>query len=168
MAITAQEDLVKSEPLQHYEPIESQRTDDEQDASTQSKLQRAFTASPASGNVARLWWHFFRYGKGILAKMVRPLKPLDAWIHTRMRRSRFYGWRVGVLIGTCASAFVLCCNIIVLAVATSTAPKDQGSIVDIMSGSAELFSRWSKVLHLIINIFSTQEWNQLAHTRKGL
>lgn len=155
MATTAQEDLAKSDPPQHCETIESQITDDEQDASTQSKSQRDSTASPASENVTRLSWHFFRYGKGILAKLIRPLKPLDAWIHTRMRRSRFYRWRMGVLIGTCASAFVLCCNIIVLAVATSTAPKDQGSIVDIMSGSAESVSRWSKVLHLIINIFST-------------
>lgn len=72
-----------------------------------------------------------------------------------LRQSRFYGWRMGVLVGSCMSAFVLCCNIAIVIAGSRVKHGYQGRIADIRIGSAIAISRWSTVFHLLINISST-------------
>jgi hypothetical protein len=84
---------------------------------------------------------------------------LEAWntrIADRIRKSRYHGWRMGVLVGCCTSAFVLCCNIAIVIVASQARGgyKNDG-IADLIIGSATATSNWSTTAHLVINIFST-------------
>lgn len=73
-----------------------------------------------------------------------------------MQRSRFYGWRMGVLIGSFAFAFVLCCNIgLVIADAVSNSGYGQGGVSDLMEDCENIVERWSTVLHVFINALST-------------
>jgi hypothetical protein len=173
-----QQDIAKVVSTEHIECIEVQVKDGKQVTPRQSISRRNSTASIATEATSGPTARFFRSVRRISTIASRPFKPLDTWIQNRMRRSRFYGWRMGVLIGTCSSAFVLCCNIIAVAVTISTAPRDKGPILgkffedggymtwgesnegqhhlaDIMHGSKESVARWSTIIHLIINVFST-------------
>ncbi|KAH7385181.1 hypothetical protein DE146DRAFT_702199, partial [Phaeosphaeria sp. MPI-PUGE-AT-0046c] len=154
-ATAAQQDVAKDDSPQHCEFIEMQTKDDQQNVMTQSSSRRQSTASIDTEASSRLTARFHRNVKRISTKFFRPFKPLDVWIQTRMRRSRFYGWRMGILIGVCSSAFVLSCNILAVAVITSIATENRGPILEIMSGSATSISRWSTALHLVINVFSS-------------
>lgn len=178
-----QQDKVKVVSPEHIECIEVQGKDDEDFISGRPISRHDSTVSTVSvateastGPIAR----FYRSAKRLSRRLYRPFKPVDKWIQTRMRRSRFYGWRMGVLLGTCSSTFVLCCNIIAITVAMSRGfkvqgrildimtgaqdtseswgyfdPSGPGAVVDIMSGGKNSVSQWSTVIHLIINVFST-------------
>lgn len=71
------------------------------------------------------------------------------------RQTRFYGWRMGVLLGCCMSAFVLCFNIGLAIYGSTTDSGYQGGIADLKVGSAQDMSRWGTIFHLCINAFST-------------
>jgi len=72
-----------------------------------------------------------------------------------MRRSRFYGWRMGLLIGSCTTAFVLCCNIALVVVALLRNKKDSHSVLNLITGSTAATSQWSTIFHVLINVLST-------------
>ncbi|KAH7372286.1 hypothetical protein BKA66DRAFT_534379 [Pyrenochaeta sp. MPI-SDFR-AT-0127] len=73
-----------------------------------------------------------------------------------MQRSRFYGWRMGVLFGSCASAFVLCCNIgLAIAGAVRNSGYDKDGIADLMEEGEDIIERWNAVLHIFVNALST-------------
>lgn len=84
------------------------------------------------------------------------IKRTTSKTNARLSQSRFYGWRMGVLTGSCMSAFVLCINI-GLAIYGSTTENGYGvdGIADLKTGPAADMSRWSTTFHLFINAFST-------------
>jgi hypothetical protein len=84
------------------------------------------------------------------------LEALNTRIANRIQKSRYHGWRMGVLVGCCTSAFVLCCNVAIVIVGSQAQGgyKDDG-IADLIIGSAMAISKWSTAALLVINIFST-------------
>jgi hypothetical protein len=107
------------------------------------------TSSQARSNRRTL---FLQTWKALTARV----ETFNTSIANRIRKSRYHGWRMGVLVGCCTSAFVLCCNIAVVIVGSHVPGgyKDDG-IADLIIGSATTISRWSTAAHLVINIFST-------------
>jgi hypothetical protein len=83
------------------------------------------------------------------------LEHSDAQFNAWLSRSRFYGWRMGVLLGSCMSAFVLCVNIGLAIYGSTTENGYKGGIADLKVGPAQNMSRWSTTSHLFINAFST-------------
>lgn len=89
-------------------------------------------------------------------RLSESVKKLDSKFNQRLRRSRFYGWRMGVLFGCCMSAFVLCCNVAVIIIGGNVnSGYDGDGISNIMFGHSSVISQWSTLFHLIINLFST-------------
>lgn len=80
---------------------------------------------------------------------------LESAAENRLKRSKFYGWRMGVLLGSCISALVLCCNVAVVVIGSLVHSRYQDGIANVMYGGASSISRWSTFFHLLINIGST-------------
>lgn len=76
-------------------------------------------------------------------------------ITTQLRDSRFHGWRMGVLVGSCLSAFVLCCNIGLVVTGSQINGGYQGGMAILRIGTTSEMSRLSTVAHLLINACST-------------
>lgn len=83
------------------------------------------------------------------------LKHISSKANARLSQSRFYGWRMGVLSGSCMSAFVLCINIGLAIYGGTTEDGYVDGIADLKVGPAQDMSRWSTTFHLFINAFST-------------
>ena len=82
-------------------------------------------------------------------------RELNIRLTDRIRRSRYHGWRMGVLVGCCMSAFVLGCNVTIAVVGSQINSGYQGGISDLIIGPATTVSRSSTAAHLLINVFST-------------
>jgi hypothetical protein len=82
-------------------------------------------------------------------------KRLSAKITARLSRSRFYGWHMGVLIGSCFSALVLCYNIAIVITGSKIHGGYQGGITEIKVGKARDMAQLNTVLHVLINACST-------------
>lgn len=93
--------------------------------------------------------------KQVLENTSSLVRKLESVATGRLQRSRYYGWRMGVLCGSCMSAFVLCCNlaVIVLGGVNNSGYKD--GIANLMYGEAPYIDRWSTIFHLFINVGST-------------
>jgi hypothetical protein len=137
------------------ETVELASLDDRFGSASGSLLRRGSVTSIASvtSSLAKAQ----RYGtiKRIFQAISECTARLDSRVQGRMRRSRFYGWRMGLVFGSTMSAFVLCCNITATIVASRLGTKRSGNILDIMSGDGVAISRWSTIFHIIINVFST-------------
>ncbi|KAF2622906.1 hypothetical protein BU25DRAFT_425383 [Macroventuria anomochaeta] len=72
---------------------------------------------------------------------------------------------MGVLMGSCLSALVLCCNIAVVIVGSKKHGGYQGRIAKIKIGTARDMTMWSAVSHLLINVISapTRHDIDIAH-----
>lgn len=75
-------------------------------------------------------------------------------IGQRIRRSRFHGWRMGVLCVCLMSALVLVCNLAALNVGASKG-YDKDGIADLLVGDESSISRWKTAFHVLINALST-------------
>jgi hypothetical protein len=92
--------------------------------------------------------------KAPLSNLINFAQSSRLGIVQRLRRSRFHGWRMGVLIGCCWSTFVLLCNI---AIITTGAVKGYNSngIADVIVGDETSISHWNTAFHVFINALST-------------
>lgn len=70
------------------------------------------------------------------------------------RQSRFHGWRMGLMFGCFMTAFVLCCNIVLMALGASK-KYDGNGIADLKTGDEAKISRWNTGYHIAINALST-------------
>ncbi|EAT81363.1 hypothetical protein SNOG_10864 [Parastagonospora nodorum SN15] len=142
--------------------IDFSRTEDIETSSfshhedTSRLLLRRNSATSVATNTSyqvRTWRQisFQRLSQERLTLFIRVKTP----IQQRMRRSRFYGWRMGLSFGGSMYLFVLCCNIIAIAVASFAGSKRENNIWDIVSESVTTTYRWCTAFHLIINVFST-------------
>jgi hypothetical protein len=75
----------------------------------------------------------------------------------RVRGSRFYGWRMGVLSGCLLASLVLCCNIalVVAGAYRYEGGYDDEGIANLMYGDELTISRYNTALHIFINILSS-------------
>lgn len=73
----------------------------------------------------------------------------------RMRRSRFYGWQMGVLIGSLASTLVLICNIVMLVLGHQHSGYDKSGIATLFKGNEDAAARFDTWAHILINTLST-------------
>ncbi|KAH6644215.1 hypothetical protein C7974DRAFT_371355 [Boeremia exigua] len=73
----------------------------------------------------------------------------------RLLSRGFHGWRTGVLLGSCMSASVLCLNIVLLIVGCVAHGGFHEGISTLGTGTISDISRWSTVVHLLINACST-------------
>lgn len=92
---------------------------------------------------------------GFKTRIESRLQQLDSALQNRLRKSRFYGWRMGVLFGSCMSAFVLICNVVVVVIGCAVHSGYQDGVANVMYGGASSISRWSTFFHLLINAGST-------------
>lgn len=88
-------------------------------------------------------------------KLKNLIERLNSMYSTWLQGSRFYGWRMGVLVGTCMSSLVLICNIAVVIVGARSHGGYHQGIADLAYGQASHISRLSTLLHLLINAAST-------------
>jgi hypothetical protein len=104
-----------------------------------------------------------------MSSLWQPFNRLSHAVDSRARRSRFHGWRMGVLFGCLMSAFVLCCNIALIVVgATSKSGFDREGISTIIEGDEALVSRWNTALHVLINALSTMLLSTSNYTMQVL
>jgi hypothetical protein len=75
--------------------------------------------------------------------------------HGRIRRSKFYGWRMGVLLGTCASSLVLLCNIALVIIGHLRSGYDKDGVATVFEGDEISVSRLNTFAHILINALST-------------
>ncbi|KAH6865333.1 hypothetical protein BKA58DRAFT_321608 [Alternaria rosae] len=102
-------------------------------------------------------------------KLPRPISKVSKAWDSRLRRSRFHGWRMGVLFGCCMSFLVLCCNIALIAIgANSKSGYDHEGISSILEGDEALISRWDSALHVLINVLSTALLSSSNYTMQVL
>jgi hypothetical protein len=77
------------------------------------------------------------------------------WLGLAMRNSRFCGWRMGIIIGSCMSFMVLGINITILIVGATRGKGFENGFAVPMSGAANDMSWWSSAMHIVINALST-------------
>ena len=70
-------------------------------------------------------------------------------------KTRFHGWRMGIILGCCMSSLVLLVNILVLVVVSKRERGFEDGIAVPMTGTAEDMSWWSSAFHILINAMST-------------
>jgi hypothetical protein len=84
------------------------------------------------------------------------MKTADSNYKSRVRGSRLYGWRMGVLVWTCISSFVLLCNIAMIVIGARTKlGYDRDGVATLTEGDETTVSRWNTIGHIFINVLST-------------
>ncbi|KAI2488562.1 hypothetical protein Ptr902_02695 [Pyrenophora tritici-repentis] len=143
--------------LQEPEIIELETLDNPPKHAFVPLLRRESAASTVSHTSSQHEKNYRRFIKRILGYISTLLGSLGSNIREKIRRSRFYGWRMGLLIGSCTTAFVLCCNITAVLVAGIRDDKtsDTIKVITVMTGSSTAISRWSTFFHFLINVLST-------------
>jgi hypothetical protein len=72
-----------------------------------------------------------------------------------MTRTRFHGWRMGILLGSCMSLIVLGVNIAILVIGATRGRGFENGFAVPMSGLADDMSWWSSAIHIFVNALST-------------
>jgi hypothetical protein len=137
------------------ETVEFASPDDRHGSTSRASLRRDSISSVASDTSAQMQGQRYRTLKRVTQVISHFVTPLEKRFKERIRQSRFYGWRMGIVFGSTMSAFVLCCNIVAITVVSRFGTARSGNITDIMTGGGVAISRWSTVFHVIINVFST-------------
>lgn len=112
-------------------------------------------ASTASNASSHLQTQRYRRIRRFIEAIFRKVERVEAKISQRLQKSHFNGWRMGVLLGSCMSAFVLCCNVILVMIGATVTSNYKNGISDLVYGGSKTISSWSIVFHLLINVFST-------------
>lgn len=123
---------------------------------SEANVRNSTTTPPDTTISSRSDPSVFNLSTYLRQKYLRPLTVVSNAIDLRLRKSRFHGWRMGVLFGCCMSFFVLCCNValIVLGAIRKDGYNREG-ISTIIEGDEALVSRWNTALHVLINALST-------------
>jgi hypothetical protein len=91
-----------------------------------------------------------------IARISRTFSSVHSRWNSRLKQSRFHGWRMGVVLGCCMSFFVLCCNIgLIIAGAKSKTGYNSNGIADLVHGEEPDVSRYNTLFHVLINALST-------------
>jgi hypothetical protein len=135
--------------------VEMEFLDGSQGTHARPLLRRGSVTSVASNTSSEMGARRGQTLKQVFQVVSDFISKLETAIQERMRHSRFYGWRMGIVFGSTMSAIVLCCNIIAVVVATSLSTRKSGNFVEIKHGTDIAISRWSTGFHIVINVFST-------------
>jgi hypothetical protein len=137
------------------EMVEMEFLDGPQGNHARSLLRRQSVTSVASNSSSEMATQRGQTLKRVFQVVSDFVSKLETAVQERMRHSRFYGWRMGIVFGSTMSAIVLCCNVIAVVVASSLGTRKSGNFVEIKHGTDVAISRWSTVFHIVINVFST-------------
>jgi hypothetical protein len=96
-----------------------------------------------------------RAPKRYFRKLYGTVRSVDSSYKSRKRRRNLYGWRMSVLLGSCASAFVLLCNIALVIIGQKRSAYDKDRAVTLLEGDEVTISRWNNIIHIAINALST-------------
>jgi hypothetical protein len=152
--------------LAESETVELSSLNARHESASTSLLRRASTVSTASDTSSRTQMEGPSIVQRATGYISSPFSKFGTTIQNRMRQSRFHGWRMGVLIGSCMSAFVLCGNIIAVVVGSpdsfrffgspaSSGYKNPWRLRELMSGSSTVISQWNTAFHILVNAAST-------------
>ena len=78
--------------------------------------------------------------QGPLDKVAAFARSAESGIVQRIRRSRFHGWRMGVLFGCCMSTIVLLCNVAII-ITGSVKGYDKDGTADLIVGDVTSISQ---------------------------
>ncbi|KAK7180802.1 uncharacterized protein CC84DRAFT_1243616 [Paraphaeosphaeria sporulosa] len=84
-----------------------------------------------------------------------PFCRLDTRLRSYKASTRYHGWRMGVLIGSCMLASILYFNIVVLIVAATKGSGFKEGFAEPFSSDPQRMSRLSSAIHIVINVLST-------------
>jgi hypothetical protein len=143
----------KSQPA--TEMVEMEFLDDPNENHARSLLRRESVTSVTSNTSSEMAAQRGQTIKRFFQAVSDFISKIESGVQGRMRHSRFYGWRMGIVFGSTMSAIVLCCNIIAVVVAASLGTRKVGNFVEIKHGTDVAISRWSTIFHIVINVFST-------------
>ncbi|KAH8732907.1 hypothetical protein GQ44DRAFT_639726 [Phaeosphaeriaceae sp. PMI808] len=87
--------------------------------------------------------------------LIWPFQWFDRSLSRLMAKSKYRGWRMGIILGSCMSSIVLGINITILVVGAKTNGGFKNGFAVPVAGLAEEVSRWSSALHILINALST-------------
>ncbi|KAF2446411.1 hypothetical protein P171DRAFT_430575 [Karstenula rhodostoma CBS 690.94] len=98
--------------------------------------------------------------KSLVQTCTGPFRRLHARLSSYNTSTRYHGWRMGVLFGSCISALILCFNIAVLIVASTKGSGFQNGFAEPFSYDSRnvsrlSVSRLSSAIHIVINVLST-------------
>jgi len=85
---------------------------------SRSLLRRSSATSVASNTSSQI-----RIQRHLFEEFLSVIGGAQTRVQQRMRTSRFYGWRMGLLFGSFTSLLVLCCNAIAIIVASQVGTK---------------------------------------------
>jgi hypothetical protein len=91
----------------------------------------------------------------IICWILRPFHRVQSTIARVVARSRFQGWRMGLLLNCCISAIILCINVVVLIFMYSRKKGLRDGFAEPFDGTAEIMSLYSSAIHIAINALST-------------
>ncbi|KAF2818378.1 hypothetical protein CC86DRAFT_472899 [Ophiobolus disseminans] len=123
------------------------RLDDRADSDAQSQQQQRIGRPDRNLGIV-----FSR--PGLSDRITAHARSADLRLTQRLRRSRFHGWRMGVLIGCCMSTLVLGCNIAMIVIG-AVSGFDNDGVADLITGDETKITRWNTALHILINTLST-------------
>lgn len=86
---------------------------------------------------------------------LRPFRSPHTQIKRKLAKAGFYGWRMGVLCGSCISAVILCFNIGVVIYAAVKGKGFQNGFAAPFSINSSNLAQLNIGIHLVINILST-------------
>lgn len=84
-----------------------------------------------------------------------PIRFLSSSIAERLAKSRFHGWRAGVLIGILSSSIILCINLTFLIVTAKIKDGYKTGFAEPFRYDRTTMSRLSVAIHIAINAFGT-------------
>lgn len=100
------------------EAAEMASLDHRHESASRSLLRRESVKSIASNTSSQMQAQRYHILKRIVQAVSECAAQLESRVQGRMRQSHFYGWRMGLVFGSTMSAFVSCCNIIAVVVAS--------------------------------------------------
>lgn len=83
------------------------------------------------------------------------MRAIRASYQKRMRRSPFYGWRMGVFFGCLAASVVLICNIALVCIGQRRSGYDKDGIATLFEGDEKSIVLFNTGAHILINALST-------------
>ncbi|KAH7379202.1 hypothetical protein DE146DRAFT_307283 [Phaeosphaeria sp. MPI-PUGE-AT-0046c] len=119
-------------------------------ASTVVRQSRPVRWLTTIGNVIETFFNL----PGIRA-LVWPFRWLDDAMRGLVAKTRFQGWRMGILLACCTSSLVLGANIAILVIGATRSPGFENGFAVPMSGQADDMSWWSSAIHIAVNALST-------------
>jgi hypothetical protein len=95
------------------------------------------------------------YKLPVIRHIIWPFQWLDQAMIRLTHKTRFRGWRMGIIIGCLMSSLILGANFAGLIIGATRGKGFQNGFAVPMSGMADEVSWWSSAIHIAVNALST-------------